>query len=163
MHVLGGIKSEQEFTEGFRSILERYGLDRKQLAGQLPCFSHSGTTEGCKPSPRRTSQSRPASPPVFTDALKEVFMTDPGAVEGEVFTIKAASLRQLDAWMRAVEEEVAKEQVRTGRFFDGPPLDNGVLRAVQGSLERGDPPNATTARPAEPAPAASLRPLSAAW
>ena len=67
-------------------------------------------------------------------------MTGPGVIEGGslVFRIGAALFSQLDAWMRSVDEKVGREQVRTGRFFDGSPLDEGVLQAMNDSLGCGE-------------------------
>lgn len=56
-----------------------------------------------------------------------------------VFTVEADVVPQLESWMRWVDERVATEQVRTGLFFDGPPLREGVLQVVKDSLEGGDP------------------------
>ena len=56
-----------------------------------------------------------------------------------IFRIEAAFLPKLDAWMRTIEEKVAREQVRTGRFLNGTVIDEGTIQFVKDSLERGEP------------------------
>jgi hypothetical protein len=71
----------------------------------------------------------------------EVPMTSQESAKDEdmVFRIKAALLPKPDAWMRDLDEKVAEEQVRTGKFFNGSPLNEGVVRVVKDSLEQGEP------------------------
>ncbi len=48
-------------------------------------------------------------------------------------------LPALNAWMRGVDETVAKEQVRTGLFFNGAVMNESTIQSVKDSLERGNP------------------------
>ncbi len=58
---------------------------------------------------------------------------------GLVFRIEPELVSQLEPWIWTVDEKVAREQARTGLFFDGSRLNEEVLHAVRESLERGDP------------------------